>query len=49
MESKVQFVCADKPAANEPTLNIIAAMALYEARAFIECESTSNFDPPVYA
>jgi len=36
MESKVPFVCADMPEANELTLHIIAAVAQYEARAISE-------------
>lgn len=36
MESKVQFVCADMPEANELTLHIVAAMAQYEGRRISE-------------
>ena len=36
MESRVPFVCADMPEANELTLHIIAAVAQYEARAISE-------------
>ena len=36
MESKVPFVCADMPEANELTLHIIAAVAQYEARMISE-------------
>ena len=36
MESKVPFVCADMPEANELTLHIIAAVAQYEGRAISE-------------
>lgn len=32
MESKVPFVCADMPEANELTLHVMAAMAQYEAK-----------------
>jgi DNA invertase Pin-like site-specific DNA recombinase len=32
MESRVPFVCADMPEANELTLHVMAAMAQYEAR-----------------
>lgn len=36
MESKVQFVCADMPEANELTLHIVAAMAQYEGKRISE-------------
>lgn len=36
MESKVPFVCADMPEANELTLHIMAAMAQYEAKRISE-------------
>jgi DNA invertase Pin-like site-specific DNA recombinase len=36
MESKVPFVCADMPEANELTLHIMAAMAQYESKRISE-------------
>ncbi len=36
MESKVPFVCADMPEANELTLHIVAAMAEYEGKRISE-------------
>lgn len=36
MESKVKFVCADMPEANQLTLHILAAVAQYEAKLISE-------------